>query len=121
MAISAASPAWVEQVEQSYQNDDHCKSLLEQLLIKSDAIPSYTVHAGVLRYKGRIYIGDDQTLRRSIMDSLHNSSIGGHSGMRATYQDKFAYLPSKMLALLLCMSPMKMTCGPILVYDMWPQ
>jgi hypothetical protein len=41
---------------------------------------------GVLRYKGKICIGDHSDLRTKILSSLHSSPIGGHSGSRATYQ-----------------------------------
>jgi hypothetical protein len=34
----------------------------------------------------RIYVGSDAVLKHQIIDSLHNSPIGGHSGIVATYQ-----------------------------------
>jgi hypothetical protein len=48
--------------------------------------PHYSSHAGVIRYKGSIYIGPDQILKQQLMESLHASPVGGHSGMVATYQ-----------------------------------
>jgi hypothetical protein len=45
-----------------------------------------TLHAGLLRYKGRLYIGKDAELKQQIMHSLHASAIGGHSGVVASYQ-----------------------------------
>ena len=86
MAVTAVTPAWASTVETSYTNDDHCKSLLEKLTVSANAAPPYTLHSGILRYKGRIYVGSDAVLKHQIIDSLHNSPIGGHSGIVATYQ-----------------------------------
>jgi hypothetical protein len=47
---------------------------------------THTFHQGILRYKGRIMIGNNQTLQDNIFSALHCSAIGGHSGMRSTYQ-----------------------------------
>lgn len=46
---------------------------------------SYTLEAGLLRYKGRIYVGTGNDSRTKILESFHSSAIGGHSGRRATY------------------------------------
>lgn len=51
MAITMAVPIWVEIVENSYQNDDHCKEIMEQLSIAPNPDSHYTYHSGVIRYK----------------------------------------------------------------------
>lgn len=68
---------------------------MEQLIIDGNAVPPYTVHARVLRYKERLYVGANINLRIKIIESLHASAIGGHSGKRATYQrvKKIFYWP----------------------------
>jgi len=38
-----------------------------------------------LRFKGRICIGAKGELRQAILKELHDSSLGGHSGINATY------------------------------------
>nr|ADB85398.1 putative retrotransposon protein [Phyllostachys edulis] len=86
MAISIAVPSWIEAVTNSYQNDANCKELMEQLTLAPNADSGYTLNAGVLRYKGRIYVGKDPELRLNIIHSLHMSAVGGHSGRVATYQ-----------------------------------
>ena len=42
--------------------------------------------AGVFRFKGRLVVGKDSALQTKLLNSLHQSAIGGHSGIRATYQ-----------------------------------
>lgn len=85
MPIAVITPTWVETVEKSYLNDAHCQDLLQKLSLASDPTSPYTLHAGVLRYEGRIYIGTSETLRVQLIASLHTSSIGGHSGIVASY------------------------------------
>jgi hypothetical protein len=54
MAISSAVPTWISEIEDSYINDEYYTSLLQQWLIKDDVTPHYSVHIGILRYKGKI-------------------------------------------------------------------
>ena len=86
MAISIAVPSWIEAVVNSYQDDANCKELMEQLTLAPNTDSEYTLKSGVLRYKGRIYVGKDFELRLNIIHSLHMSAVGGHSGRVATYQ-----------------------------------
>jgi hypothetical protein len=85
-AISSVNPSWIVDIEESYSQDTTYKSTIEQVLVNSQALPHYSIHAGVLRYKSRICIGDNADLKCKILNSLHSSTIRGHSGIRATYQ-----------------------------------
>lgn len=49
-------------------------------------MPSYSLASGILRYKGKILIGQDTSLRTQLLANFHKSALGGHSGERATYQ-----------------------------------
>ena len=86
MATTIITPTWIESVEKSYEQDPKCQELLQKLLIAADAEKHYTLTAGVLRYKGRILIGNDEDLKHQLIDSLHSSAVGGHSGIVANYQ-----------------------------------
>jgi hypothetical protein len=66
-AISSTISSWITDIETSYEGDQHYTNILQQLLINEQALPHYTTHSGVLRYKGRI-------------------CIEGHSGIKATYR-----------------------------------
>ena len=83
---SAALPVWVTEVTKSYATDSKCQELMQQLTVSPNAIPNFTYTRGILRYKGKIYIGSTTDLRANILDTLHNSELGGHSGERATHQ-----------------------------------
>jgi hypothetical protein len=85
LPMSAAVPLWITNVLSSYANDPKCKELEEQLRVKQDAIPNFTLTNGIIKYKNRIYVGTSSDLRNNLMESFHDSALGGHSGERVTY------------------------------------
>uniref|UniRef100_A0A0A9FY82 Integrase catalytic domain-containing protein n=1 Tax=Arundo donax TaxID=35708 RepID=A0A0A9FY82_ARUDO len=85
-AIPTVTPLWITEVAKTYAADPQCQQLLTQLAIIADPTSGYSLHSGVLRYKGRIHVGADTTVQNKIISSLHSSAIGGHSGIAATYQ-----------------------------------
>ncbi|KAM0929344.1 hypothetical protein ACQ4PT_001454 [Festuca glaucescens] len=82
--ISACRPIWLEAVELGYTKDSEATQRLAQLALSSP-IGNYTLHKGLIRYKGRIWVGRNPKLQQDIMHALHCSPIGGHSGFQATY------------------------------------
>jgi len=40
---------------------------------------------GIIRYQGRLVLGNGKGLRRKVIEALHNSLMGGHSGIVDTY------------------------------------
>jgi hypothetical protein len=58
--------------------------LLEKLNIDPAYVPNYSLENGILRYKGKLYIGNDLKLQHQLPKAFHNSALGGHSGERAT-------------------------------------
>jgi hypothetical protein len=85
LAITTTTPAWISEIEQSYGQDEAYTQIIQQLFINDQAVPHHGVHTSILRYKGRICIGNSSTLKEEILSSLHSSSIGGHSGIVAPY------------------------------------
>lgn len=73
-------------MENSYEQDEHCQHLLQQLAIALDKTSHYTPSGDILRYKGGIYIGKEEHIKEQIINSFHTSALGGHSGMVANYQ-----------------------------------
>jgi hypothetical protein len=84
-AISTATLAWIPDIEASYQGDGF-SPIIEQVLVNPTANPNYSIHSSIVRFKGRIRIGQHSDLRDKIMSTLHSSAIGGHSRIKATYQ-----------------------------------
>ncbi|KAH6809268.1 hypothetical protein C2S51_027051 [Perilla frutescens var. frutescens] len=69
---------WKE-IEEIYMVQIHAK------VIDADSYPNYQAVDGLLRYKGRIMVGDSEDLKAQILSALHNSNYGGYSGIQGTY------------------------------------
>jgi hypothetical protein len=86
-ALSAITPTWILEVVISYSADDKTQKLVQQYLITPPEHNSdYSMQAGVLRFKGRLVLGQDKALHQRLFVALHYSALGGHSGIKATYQ-----------------------------------
>jgi ferritin-like metal-binding protein YciE len=75
---------WFEEVVMGYQQDRVAQQKLEQLAVTSPQ-GNYTLQKGLIRHKGRVWIGCNLELQKKILHALHTSAIGGHSGFHATY------------------------------------
>jgi hypothetical protein len=82
--ISSCRPIWLESVDMGYKNDEEAAEKLSQLAISSPN-GNYALHKGLIRYKGRIWIGRNSKLQLDLLHAMHSSPIGGHSGFHATY------------------------------------
>lgn len=60
-AISECVPSWIQKLKEWYEYDDHAKQLLTELALSSNSSSDYTLHNGVLRYKGRVWVGNNKT------------------------------------------------------------
>nr|XP_051225897.1 uncharacterized protein LOC127343754 [Lolium perenne] len=85
-ALSVCQPNWVQEVINSYTTDSEAQSLLAKLAIYSPNEEGFSLHQGVIRFKNRMWIGNNAALRTKLISALHQSAIGGHSGATATYQ-----------------------------------
>ncbi|XP_016578798.1 uncharacterized protein LOC107876371 [Capsicum annuum] len=72
------------EVEKSYEGDYSVQELLTALAVHPDKYQDYKLQSGVLRYKGKVYIGKTTTLRQQLLQIMHSSTIGGHSGQQGT-------------------------------------
>lgn len=84
-ALSLCQPSWVQEVVNSYETDVEAQDLLVRLAIQSPDEQGYSLHHGLIRYKGKLWIGENSALRTKLISALHNSAVGGHSGSTATY------------------------------------
>ncbi|KAJ4780790.1 polyprotein [Rhynchospora pubera] len=84
--VSEIIPQWVTELQGSYVNDSWIVQLRKQLTEAHDRPSHLSEHQGLLRYKGRICVGETDGWRSKLLHELHNSSIGGHSGALVTYK-----------------------------------
>lgn len=83
--VTLIKPAWVDEIQDSYIGDP----LVPQMITGSLSFPYnlslYMYKEGLIRYKGKLYVGSGVDLRRRIIAFIHTSSFGGHSGAAVTH------------------------------------
>lgn len=84
-AISQCHPSWLEAVGVSYREDEEACRKMAQLTVDPASDQDFTLQDGILRYKGRIWIGAEKNILQSMIRALRDSAVGGHSGFHATY------------------------------------
>lgn len=70
---------------QGYEEDPSAKQLLTKLAVSSTDFRGYNLVDEIIRYKGRMWIGNNKLAQQHVLQALHNSGIGGHSGFHGTY------------------------------------
>lgn len=85
LAISSCSPAWIEKLVQGYEDDSVAQQLLTELAIASPNSNGYSLVDGVIRHKGRVWLGTNSLAQQHVLEALHNSGIGDHSSFHGTY------------------------------------
>ena len=85
LALSTSTPLWLEAVVSAYASDPQAQELITKLSLKQDVVPYYTLSGGVLRFKNRIWVGNNTSLQSQLISAMHTSALGGHSGIPVTY------------------------------------
>lgn len=73
------------EVTSSYSQGEWTKTLMEQLTIDPDSRSGFTLKNGLLRYKERLVIEEEESLKRRVLKALHDSFVDGHSREVNTY------------------------------------
>jgi len=84
-AISECVPTWVQKLKDGYVDNLEDRNLLAELTLVKENDKGFALVNGVIRFKGRIWVGNNQLAQQHILQALHASGIGGHSGVAATY------------------------------------
>lgn len=103
-AVSVLAPNWINEVSHSYEGTPWAQELITSLAIDRGEQRGYTLKAGLLRYRGRVVIGEDPDLRTRILQALHASPHGGHSDLQCNLQQGKAIV-LLLLILINHMSP----------------
>lgn len=86
LAVSTSTPNWLEIIMEGYHQDDHNKQLLSELSLTGTNDNGFSLGDGIIRYKGRIWLGTHKEAHQAVLLALHSSGLGGHSGVTATYK-----------------------------------
>jgi Integrase zinc binding domain len=95
MAVTEVMPSWLQKLQVSYKNDTWAQEILQGKEDQENTKRKISLINGVIRVKGRIYVGNTEDWRAKVVLALHNSSVGGHSGIQGTYHrvHKLFYWP----------------------------
>lgn len=74
------------EVSKSYSDDSFMQQLIIEVIVSLQNKPNFHLSNWILRYKWRLVICNNEGLRHELLYQCHNSGIGGHSGVRATYE-----------------------------------
>jgi hypothetical protein len=74
------------EVALSYEADPYVQELLSKLLLDASSVLNFSVVNGLLRYKSRIWVGNDLALQQKLLTTFHSSPLGGHFGISVTYR-----------------------------------
>jgi len=85
VAITTLVLEWCQEIITSYEGDEKVKALLEKVVVSREERDEYSLVGGMLRYQGRLVVGNNGELKRRIIQSLHESAIRGHLGAQNTY------------------------------------
>lgn len=82
--VTHVKPQWIEEILLSYEGDTHIASLQSARVLTPEANPEYTLLEGPVRYKGRILVGAAGNIKTKILQPIHESDVGGHSGIHTS-------------------------------------
>lgn len=72
--VTLVTPTWLKEVTGSYMGDDSLSSLVQSLLLAPEGKSPYTLNNGIVKYKGRLVIGDSVGLKRKLFRECHGST-----------------------------------------------
>jgi hypothetical protein len=84
--VSSCKPDWLQEVLNTYTTDPTTTELLQTLAVHSPNDKGFYLEKGLIKHQGRLYIGANMALQMKLIASLHDCTVGGHSGIHATYQ-----------------------------------
>jgi hypothetical protein len=100
LAISHCTPEWLQEVVIAYHNDPATHELLAKLNLHSGHFEPFSLDHGVIRHKVHVWLAGNTTAQQRVLQACHDSAIGGHSGVPATYSrlKQLFYWPSMKAA-----------------------
>jgi hypothetical protein len=71
---------WIHEVMNSCTIDVEAQTLLAQFAVHSPNEEGFSLQQGIIRKGDQVWVANNSALRTKIIDALHNSIVGGHSG-----------------------------------------
>jgi hypothetical protein len=80
LAISSVKSSWLNDIVAGYQTDAATCNLLSKLALHPEGVDGFVLRDGIIRKKGKIWLGFNPLLQTKVTEALHASATGGHSG-----------------------------------------
>ena len=61
-SVSASQPMWLQEILNSYMTDPHAQQLLVRLAVTSPTQDGYSLHQGLIRFQGKIWVACNSAL-----------------------------------------------------------
>lgn len=86
----------LDEIKAENESKARTKELLEKHTKTGEGSTSYVVKNGILFFKNRYYLNEDFPLIKKILYELHDSQLGGHSGIHRTWKRvaKYFFCPN---------------------------
>lgn len=84
-AISTVQTDWLTVLKQTWETDPETQTLITDLVLDPQSHPHYLWQHNLLTHKGRLVVGSSDDVKKLILQEVHSSPIGGHSGSERTY------------------------------------
>lgn len=85
-AIFVVQTDWLVALQQSWHADPELQAIITDLFTDLASHEHYSWQHDLLTYKGKLVVGSVGNVRAQILQKLHGSPIGGHSGTERTYK-----------------------------------
>lgn len=69
----------------SYEGDEVEKKMEEQLSQGENKLEGWHMDGELLKKDGKLYVGTQGDIRSKLVNEVHGTPLGGHSGILATY------------------------------------
>lgn len=86
-AIVTVLLEWINDIKDSYVGDMFSQQILEEPLNQPGTMGDYSCVSGLIRYKGRIFVGSGNEMRQKILTNFRSSAFGGHSEKKSYLSD----------------------------------
>lgn len=78
--VTQVQPLWIQEVINSYATDAFAQELLAQLAVHSPNEDGFSLHQGVIRKEGLIWIAHNSALKTKLISALRDSAVGDTLG-----------------------------------------
>lgn len=76
---------WLNRIKNGYSDDPKVQSIITAHQQNDPLTNGFEVKDGLIKQHGRVWLGNNKLAQQHILQAVHNSGVGGHSGFLPTY------------------------------------